>query len=422
LASVPAFALVPALASSRVNLIPNLKGGGMVGPERGRIGARGWFVAAQFALCLPLLIGSILLIRSARNLYTQDVGFERSQRIQATLDLGGIGYDGERAGALFAALLPAVAAQPGVESAAYSSYGTLAQSSSFRSIYSDVEGSERVSVAMTDVSEGYFETLGIRLLAGRDFTSGDNGSAPAVVIVNESLARALYGDENPLGRQIRYGADSPSGPEIVGVAADSLYNDLREPGKSVVSYPFRQRGLRRTNIYLRTPMGTDAAAALLREQVRELEPYLPVTAVQTLDQQIEAHLQRERLVSRLLTIFGGAALLITAIGLYGVLAFDVSRRTRELGLRQALGAQRREIHALVFRRAVPWVAGGVALGLASSAALSRVIESSLFGVSALDPITFLGAASFLLACAALANYIPARRASRVDPIIALRHE
>jgi ABC-type antimicrobial peptide transport system permease subunit len=169
-------------------------------------------------------------------------------------------------------------------------------------------------------------------------------------------------------------------------------------------------------------MGTAAAEALLREQVRALEPHAPVTGVQTLDQQIEVHLQSERLISRLLSTFGGAALLITAIGLYGVLAFDVSRRMRELGLRQALGAQRREILGLVFRRAAPWVLAGVAVGLAASAALSRVIESSLFGVSALDPATFAGAAAFLLGCAALANFIPARRASRVDPMTALRHD
>ena len=422
LASVLVFALVPALACSRINLAPHLKGGSVAGAERGGIGARGWFVAAQFALCLPLLIGSILLVRSARNLYAQDVGFERSQRIQATLDLGGIGYDEESAGALFAELLPAVAAQPGVESAAYSSYGTLTQSGSHRPLYSDVEGAERVQIGMTDVSEGYFETLGLRLLAGREFTARDDRSAPPVVILNETLARELFGNDNPLGRQVRYGPDSPSGFEVVGVAADALYNDLHDPVKPTAYFPFRQRGLRRTNIYLRTQMGAEAAAALLREQARALEPYLPVTAVQTLDEQIEAHLQSERLVSTLLTAFGLTALLITAIGLYGVLAFDVSRRTRELGLRQALGAQRREILGLVFRRAAPWVLAGVALGLAASAALSRVIESSLFGVSALDPLTFAGAAVFLLACAALANFIPARRASRVEPMAALRHD
>lgn len=206
------------------------------------------------------------------------------------------------------------------------------------------------------------------------------------------------------------------------MAADALYNDLHDDVKPVVYFPFRQREARQMNIYLRTEMGTEAAAALLQEQAQALDQYLPVTGVKTLDEQIEMHLRKELLVSRLLSIFGLLALTITAVGLYGVLAFDVNRRTRELGLRQALGAQRSQIIQIVFRRALPWVAGGTAVGLAAAAGLSRFLESELFGIMPLDPGTFAAASAFLLACAALANYIPARRAARVDPMDALRSE
>ena len=410
------------MSSSSIELAPALKGTAIVGKQHKGFGSRGWFVAAQFALCLPLLVGAGLLIRSVENLYSQDVGFERRQRVQATIDPGGIGYDDERAAALFESLLSNLAAQPGIRSAAYSSYGTLGSSGSHRPLYSDVEGSRRIQIGMTEISEGYFETLGVPLLSGRDFTASDNAAAPPVIIINEKLAREMFGDENPLGRRVRYGKDSPPRFEIVGVAADTKYNDLRDEIKPVAHFPFRQRGMRRANIYLRTEMGVEAAASLLREQVRAVEPHLPVTAVRTLDVQIESLMRQDRMVSTLLTTFGFLALILTAIGLYGVVAFDVSNRTREVGLRMALGAQRGDILGLVFRRAAPWVLGGAATGLGLAAALSRLLEKALFGLSPLDTATFVAAAALLLICAALANYLPARRAASVAPLTALRYE
>lgn len=191
MSSVLLFALMPAWTTSRINLAPSLKAAGVVGRGRFGFGSRGWFVAAQFALCLPLLVGAGLLIQSARNLYSQDVGFERAQRIQARIDPGGLGYDAERSTQLFAELLPAVAAQPGVESVACSSYGTLTQSGSHRSVYADFDGAERISMGLSEISEGYFKTLGVPLLRGRAFAPSDDASAPKVVVVNQKLAQEL---------------------------------------------------------------------------------------------------------------------------------------------------------------------------------------------------------------------------------------
>ncbi len=422
LASLLVFALIPALTSSSIDLASALKGTAIVGKQHKGFGSRGWFVALQFALCLPLLVGAGLLIRSVENLYSQDVGFKRKQRIQATINPGGIGYDEKRATALFESLLSNLAAQPGLQSVAYSSRGTLTRSGSHRPLFPDVDGADGVPIGLTEVSEGYFETLGIPLVSGRDFVPSDDDRASPVVIINQKLAHEMFGNENPLGRQVRYQQDSPPQFEIVGVAADSKYNDLRDEIKPVAYFPFRQRGTQHVNIYFRTEMGVEAAAALLRDQVRTLEPHLPVTGVRTLDEQIESQMGQERIVSTLLSTFGFLALILTAVGLYAVVAFDVGNRTREVGLRLALGAQRRDIFGLVFRRAALWVLGGAAVGVGLAAALSQLLEKGLFGLSPLDPSTFVAAVLFLLICAALANYLPSRRAARVDPMTALRYE
>lgn len=430
LISVLLFALFPAVQASRIHLAPALKGAGILSGNRRSLGARGWFIASQFALCLPLLVGAGLLIRTVDNLFLQDVGFERSQRIQAWIDPGGNGYGSEQSIRFFNDLVGRLAGQAGFESIGLSHAGTLGRSGWQRSLYSgtpDEAEPKPVNIAYSEISEGYFQTLELPLLAGRDFTAHDNTSAPKVVILNRTLARELFSDENPVGGMVRSAANKPPDFEVVGVVADSKYENLRDPVRPIAYFPFRQHpfstsGAIPMSVYVRTPLDVGTASAAIREQVRQLDRQLPLFDVRTLDEQIESLMRGERMMSTLLTTFGLLALILTAVGLYGVIAFDVNRRTREVGLRMALGALRRDILALVFSRAIPWVAGGIAVGLAAAAALTRLLEKNLFELSPLDPATYAFALLFLIACAAVANYVPASRAARVEPMAALRHE
>ena len=420
LATVFAGALVPAWSVSRVEVAPALVGAGVVGQGPRSTATRGWFVAAQLALCVPMLAGAGLLLRSIDNLLHQDVGFEREQRVQAYLDPGGAGHDRQSSVRLLDELLDSLRKQPGLESVAFASSGALAQSSSNRRVSSGDFDSEPVRIAYVDVSEGYFDTLGIPILAGRDLNDADRPPSPVAVVVNQSLATALFGEQSPVGRTIRW--DDKNVFEIVGLVGDALHNDIREGPRPVAYLPFRQALPLKTRIYIRTAMEAGAAGAIVREQVRRLDPHLAVSGVQTLDSQIEDRIRQDRVVSALVTGFGVLALVLTAVGLYGVLAFEVSRRAREVGLRMALGAQQRQIFGLVFRQAAPWVFGGAAAGLALAIAATRLLESFLFQLSPLDPWTFAAAMLVLLTAAALAGLLPARRAARVDPMTALRHD
>ena len=416
------FALVPALSASRASVSSVLQAGAKtVSHERGSLLSRGWLVAAQFALCLPLLVGSGLLIQTVDRLFAQDVGFQRSNRIHATVATGVSGYEGDRALALLNDLLATLLNPEGITKVGYSMFGTLGPSNAVRSMaVQRADGSSiDVNVSWSYISEGYFDTLGIPLLTGRDFRETDNATASKVAIVNLAFARQFIGVENPIGHRLDSGE-----VEIVGLVGDAKYGGLRESAPPQFYHPYRQSalGLPLMQVYAQTPMDLESFTKLIREQVGQIDPFLRVDGIETMDTIVGAQMQEERMVSQLLTAFALLALIITAIGLYGVIAFDVARRTREVGLRKALGAQTADIFAMVFRRAAPWVLGGCVVGLAGAAAMTRLLEAKLFGVAALDPLTFALAAAFLLLCAAAANYLPARRAASVEPMTALRHD
>jgi ABC-type antimicrobial peptide transport system permease subunit len=300
--------------------------------------------------------------------------------------------------------------------------GALADSASFsQTEVTDRDGNARqVDSAWATVSVGYFETLGIPLLAGRTFALTDDQAGPRVAVVNRAFATELLQEDAPLGLRV-------GGAEVVGVVADSKYYYLRNDPEPIVYYSLRQPddrfGLPRMFFaYADTPLSVSGFGRGLRELIAALNRNLVLERVRTIDQQIESKMQEERMASTVLTAFGLVALLISAIGLYGVISFDVTRRTQEVGLRKALGAQTADIFAMVFRRAAPWVLGGCLVGLAGAAAMTRLLEAKLFGVEALDPLTFGLAVVFLLLCAAAANYLPARRAASLDPMEALRHD
>jgi predicted permease len=418
--SVLLFAALPAVRASEVPLFSMLRGSATALDRGGStLGSRGWLIAAQFALSLPLLVGAGLLIQTVSNLLDQDFGFESEQRMVAMVAPSFSGYDDDQASRLFASLLESLEQQDGFSSVGLSIFGTMSRSRSelVQLLTTTAGETQEINAAATLISEGYLKTLGIPLLAGRDVLPTDDAAAPKVLLVNESFARNWLDGESPIGRRV-------GEAEIVGLVADTKYGDVRKQPEAQIFQPYRQWtfGLPALYVYVRTPMSVRDFAEVIREQTRRLDSTLVITQVRTLDAQIEENMQEEQTVATLLSIFGFVALVITAIGLYGVIAFDVTRRTQEVGLRIALGAQKTDIQSMVFRRTAPWVLGGCVVGLAGAAAMTRVLEAKLFGVAALDPLTFALAAAFLLLCAAAANYLPARRAAAVEPMTALRHD
>lgn len=416
------FALFPALSASGSPGYSAMHAGvKTVSAERGSLLSRGWLVAAQFALCLPLLVGAGLLIQTVDRLFTQDVGFQRRNRVHATIDMAASGYEGDRALALLDELLAGLRSQDALDKVGYSMFGTLGHSQAVRSMpVQRADGNSiDVNVSWSYISEGYFDAMGVPLLAGRDFRRTDTAGAPQVAIVNQAFASQFLDVENPVGQRLDSGI-----VEIVGLVGDAKYGGLREPAPPQIHYPYRQPtlGLPMMQVYAQTPMDVGSFTALIREQVGRIDPFLRVDGITTLDGMVREGMREERMVSQLLSAFALLALIVSAIGLYGVISFDVARRTREVGLRKALGAQTADIFRLVFRRAAPWVLGGCVVGLAGAAAMTRLLEAKLFGVAALDPLTFALAVAFLLLCAAAANYLPARRAASVEPMTALRHD
>lgn len=414
------FAVLPAVRASAVPLFSILKGRpALLNGDGSSLGSRGWLISAQFALCLPLLVGAGLLIQTVVNLVGQDFGFERDQRLVAMVASRFSGYDDDRSAQLFETLLRNLERQTGLSSVGLSIFGTMSRSQASQTVAMTGSNGETqpVDSAVSLVSEGYLETLGIRLLAGRDVLPTDDGQSSKVLIVNEAFTKKWFDGASPIGRQV-------GEAEIVGLVADTKYGDLRKGPEPQVYLPYRQSrfGLPALYVYVKTPMGLRQYSAVIEDQVSRLDPTLVITQVRTLDTQIEENMQEEQTIATLLSIFGFVALIITAIGLYGVISFDVTRRTQEVGLRVALGAQKTDILAMVFRRAAPWVLGGCVAGLAGAAAMTQLLEAKLFGVAALDPLTFTLAAAFLLLCAAAANYLPARRAASVEPMTALRHD
>jgi len=431
------FGLAPAFAATRVELQFALK---QDAPEMTRRGARRSFgqvfVIAQVALSLLLLIGAGLFVRSLQKLQQAPTGFERENALALKIEPAGSDSKWRarsRLTTFYDELLRRVESLPGVRSASLVAYSPMsprewlalgdgpdARSSVTVPGYTPLPGEEEYTHWM-QVYPGSFESLGIPLVAGRDFSPRDDQQAPRVAVINESMARHFFGNENPIGR--RFGL--PNGEvEIIGVAKDAKYRSLREQGRPMFYLPFAQPGSDRAQMTLVARATGDpvSLAAALQREARALDPAMPMFQAETLAEQLDASLAQERLVATLSSGFGLLALLLACIGLYGVMAYDVARRTREIGIRMALGAQTGAALRLALKQGMRLALLGVALGLAAAAALTRWVASLLFGVSATDPLTFGGSAVVLLFVALLACWIPARRAAKVDPLVALRAE
>ena len=423
LASGVLFGVAPAWSSSDVSLTGWLKGG-VLGAREGKWGARGLLVAAQVALCIPVLVAAGLLLQTLRNLYAVSTGMAVTQVAQGTVSPEANGYDRERSMRVLEELERRLAARPEVRSAALGSSTAFSGWTSGRDLYrADSEkqfypdGPNHASV-----SDAYFETLGIPLLAGRGFHASDTAESPKVVVVNQTLARVYFGDESPLGRGLRFSKSGPATMTVVGLVADNVHDSLRGEVKPFYYRPLAQAPVGTATVYVRAAGSPQAVAQLLPAEAAAVDPNLPMTRVRTLGEAVDRSLRFERRLAGLLSAFGFIGLAIAAVGLYGVLSYAVARRTREMGLRRALGARSLDLTAMLMRRGLAWVAGGAVAGAALSWAARGLIEATLFGLQPTDPKAYVAAAALLLAVAAFAAFLPARRAARIEPVEALRHE
>jgi predicted permease len=421
------FGLLPALRASRPDLWTTLKDAvGSIASAGGSLYLRKGLVAAQVALSFLLLFGSGLFVRSLQNLRAAETGFAGLDNL-VTFQISPArnGYDAARTMNFRSALLDELRALPGVRAAAHASVPLL-HGWEWDSTMS-VEGhqakdGEDMSAFMNALSPGYFETMGVALLEGRDFRLGDYRENPVVAIVNQSFAKHFFGKNSALGRHIGYGG----GPktkltmEIIGVVADSIYEGPREGIHRQVFVP--DYGRTSTAYYVRSEIGSKAMYGQIRGAMRKLDASLPWWDLKTLAGQLDERLMTERLVALLSAAFGSLATLLAATGLYGVMAFVVARRTKELGLRMALGASQNMVIWLVMREVMTLLAIGLAIGVPAGLACGRYVAAQLYGLQPQDPVAAALALGLLAIVAAVAGFVPARRASRIDPILALRYE
>lgn len=429
------FGLLPALAASAPDLAGILRGTGEgtngAGSKRMmRFGSRGLLVVGQVALSIVLLIGATLLIESLARVYRVDPGFQTSNLLTMNIALSPTRYDtDEKKAAFYKELVDRAQSLPGVRSAAVAL--TLPMTDIWMGVPLQLAGTppvelnERPIGIIQDISPAYFRTLGIELIRGREFTANDNKHSVPVVIVNENLGRLFWpqypGGPNPIGQHILVGSN-PQPVQIVGIAANVRQSGRDDNPKPEVYLPSAQKPSQSAMLAVRTNGNPLSFAKAVRGQVLAIDGDQPVSAVATMDQLVEASEGQLRLMMMLLGTFAGAATLLAVVGLYGVISYSVVQRTKEIGIRRALGAQRKDVLSLVIGQGLGLSAAGVLVGICGAFALTRVMKDLLFQVSATDPVTFVGIAILFVAVAMAANYLPARRAAKVDPMVALRWE
>jgi putative ABC transport system permease protein len=436
------FGLAPAFQSSRPNLNASLKGDGASDSARSRMRhTRGLLVMTEVALSIMLLVGAGLMIKSFARLQGIDPGFESESVLTADLSLPRAKYPNEQKVAAFHdQLLARLSALPGVEAAGLGSSlplgGTNADTSFFIDGQAPLEPRDRPHTHPRTISPDYFRAMGMRMMEGRSFTEQDHAQSPRVAIINETMARRFWPGRSALGKRIAldYEAmkfftdrapqfDLAAGMrEIVGVAHDVRHQGLETEPQPEMYIPDRQRPEREMNLVIRADIDPASLTSAVRDAVYAIDPDQPVASVKPLSRLLADSVAKPRFNYLLLSVFAAVALILTITGVYSVMSYAVATRAREMGVRLALGARGVDVLKLVIWQGMKPVIAGVALGLAAACALTRVISTLLFNVSATDPAIFAGVAAILAAVAMLASYLPARKATKVDPVIALKSE
>ena len=419
------FGLAPALRATRVDLTSALKDNARSLASASRPLLTKALIVVQVSLSLVLMIGAALFVRTLTNLEAVDVGFNRQNLLLIRVDPRLSGYQSAQIPDLYQRMTERIEAVPGVRSATMSRHPLLSGSarSSNITVSGDANQSDEPVYANT-VAANFLETMEMPLLLGRGLTAHDDANAPSVAVINQTMARKYFGDANPIGRRFGFGGrpENAGRIEIVGVVRDAKYTDLRREIVPTAYIPYLQDNVGQMNFAVRTAGDAAAMAASIRDAVREVDSNLPLFDVKTQTQQATESLMQERLFATLSSFLGVLAMLLACVGLYGVMSYGVTRRTNEIGIRMALGATSPRVLSMVMRETIFVVGIGVAIGLGTAVAVTRLIAAMLYGLAPTDPVTIAGAVVLMVAVAALAGYIPARRASRVDPMIALRYE
>ncbi|MGH9767651.1 MAG: ABC transporter permease, partial [Blastocatellia bacterium] len=426
LLSAVIFGTAPALSATRVELNPALKDGrGDAAMTRSPLGKA--LVVSQVALSLLVLVGAGLFVRSLINLRNVDTGFNQQNVLLLQPATDSVGYKEEypRLSNLYREVEEKVSAIPGVRAASFSLFcfnqGAVTIPISVQGGAPPVGGDP---VTLNNVvGPGFFTAMNLPLIFGRSFGPQDTKTSPKVAVITEELARRFFPQASPLGKRFRQGTSGEGEEfEVIGVVKDAKYRTLGEKPQPMAYYPYSQQSWYLGNFEVSFSGEPGAVVSAVRQAIKEVNRNLPIAEVATLSEQVDRSLVQQKLIARLSSFFGQLALLLAAIGIYGVISYSVTQRTREIGIRMALGAERRNVLRLVLGQGARLALAGVLIGLGAAWALTRLIESLLFGVGATDPVTFVIIALLLTVVAMLACYIPARRATKVDPMIALRCE
>jgi predicted permease len=383
-------------------------------------------LVVQVAISLVLLIGAGLFLRTLTNLRNVDVGFDPQNLVLFRVNPQLNRYDEQRIGRLYQDMMDRLSTIGGVRAVALSNPALLSGSVNSTSLF--VQGrtyaqGQQDSINRLIASPNFFQVMGMPLLLGRSFTDGENNlTAPKVAIINDAAARKYFPNQNPIGQRIGTSVETSNQMEIIGVLRDAKYNSVRDEAPPTMYIPHLQTRTIAPTFAVRTAGDPLSAVGAIRDTVRAIDPNVPMTDVATQMEQVERRFVQEKTFAQAYTLFGALSLILAAVGLFGVMSYAVARRTSEIGIRIALGAQRHQVLGATMRESLVLVAGGLVLGLAVAIGASRFVASLLFGVAAQDVATIALAMLVMALVAALAAYLPARRASRVDPMVALRYE